>query len=78
MKEYRLSMKEKKELFQKICKQMKAKGLDGEYFLDAVYKELERLYDEWDVWNGLSWNEQHDFDDHCNQWLKELGMQERI
>lgn len=74
----KLTMKEKKELFQKTCRQMKQKGLEGEEFLDAVYNRIEELYDGWDRLNGLTWNEQMEFDDHCNQWLKELGMQERL
>lgn len=73
-----LSIKEKKELFVKICKQEKAKGTEGEEFLDAVYNEIERIYDGWDMWHGLTWNEQKEFDDHCNQWLKEIGRDERL
>lgn len=73
-----LRMSDKKELFVKICKQEKEKGKVGEEFLDAVYNEIERLYDVWDPLNGLTWNEQKEFDEHCNQWLKEIGRDERL
>ena len=68
----KLTLKEKKELFLKIAKEVKAKGIDGEEFIDEVYNEIERLYDVWYPFTGFTWNDQMEFDNNFNKWIKEL------
>lgn len=67
-----LTLKEKKDLFLKVARQVKKRGVEGEQFIDGVYNEIERLYDVWFPCVGFTWNEQKDFDDHFNKWVKEI------
>lgn len=71
-----LGMKDKKHLFFRACRNAKLQKLEGEEFLDEVFRFIEEKYDVMDNLHGLDWNEQMIFEEHCQRWLKEFNMEE--
>lgn len=72
-----LSLKDKKSLFFRACRNAKLKKLEGEEFLDDVFRFIEEKYDVIDSLHGLDWNEQMIFEKHCEGWLKEFNLENK-